>query len=391
MGHGMWSLAEVSSNARKDHHISLTRRNNRPRADSAPVLVVTSPSGSGTGAMDTSNADQAFSKGPAAKRAAHPLTLARRVFQQRHVGSLIPAFSPLMSALSSAGPGGALTGLSSLVSGADSGLGDGDDYGTILDQALSGSVTNTGTSLDGDDGDVEGDVEGDAEYEDDLRVGNGAVGAATLFSEMEEGDEDVSVKKDEEVVRSTAITTMTSKGSWSGRRGRHRSNEYRGLQVDGQQPPFSLRDDLFAHRPIPQSPEAKPQPSALTLLFNPPAASASGPSTTATSSNPFFSSYVSAAPPQNSTIPSVTLEIYFPHSTKPSTPLEITVRKDVTVEEVIGWALANYWDRGLKPRLDDGLEQEGKELERQIRLSTVGWALRIVEDDGEVDEDFPGD
>jgi hypothetical protein len=87
----------------------------------------------------------------------------------------------------------------------------------------------------------------------------------------------------------------------------------------------------------------------------------------------------------------VTLEIYFPHSTKPSTPLEITVRKDVTVEEVIGWALAKYWDEGLKPRLDDGLEQEGKELERQIRLSTVGWALRIVEDDGEVDEDFPGE
>jgi hypothetical protein len=91
------------------------------------------------------------------------------------------------------------------VSGADSGLGYGDDYESILDQALSGSVTNTGTSVDGDE-DAEGDVEGDAEYEDDLRVGNGTAGAATLFSELEGDDEDVSLIVDDEVATPGGIS-----------------------------------------------------------------------------------------------------------------------------------------------------------------------------------------
>jgi len=54
----------------------------------------------------------------------------------------------------------------------------------------------------------------------------------------------------------------------------------------------------------------------------------------------------------------------------------------------VGYGLFLYSEEGREPKLDEGREEEGRE--RDIRLSTVGWGLRIVEDDGEVDEDFPG-
>ncbi|KAH6909583.1 stress-activated map kinase-interacting protein 1 [Coprinopsis sp. MPI-PUGE-AT-0042] len=67
-------------------------------------------------------------------------------------------------------------------------------------------------------------------------------------------------------------------------------------------------------------------------------------------------------------------------STANCKPMELQVRKDASVEEVIGFALWSYWEEGWLPKLDDGLE---------ILLSAVGWILRIAEDDGEVDDDFP--
>lgn len=94
--------------------------------------------------------------------------------------------------------------------------------------------------------------------------------------------------------------------------------------------------------------------------------------------NPFASLYASVAAP--STVPSLKLQIYFPHSNEPTEPILLTVRKDATVEEVTGHGLWKYWEEGLEPQLEDEAEQ-----------STVGWGLRIVEDDGEVDEDFPGE
>lgn len=103
---------------------------------------------------------------------------------------------------------------------------------------------------------------------------------------------------------------------------------------------------------------------------------AGGP--TGTGGNPFTSLYASVAAP--STVPSITLDLFFPHSEDPSDPIRVKVRKDATVEEVVGHGLYKYWDEGREPKLDD----EGD-------FSTVGWGLRIVEDDGEVDEDFPGE
>lgn len=97
-------------------------------------------------------------------------------------------------------------------------------------------------------------------------------------------------------------------------------------------------------------------------------------------SNPFASLYTSVAahPPH----PSLSLNIYFPHSQTPTKPLVLAVRKDATVEEVTGYGLFRYWEEGRAPLLSE-------EEENDQRWSTVGWGLRIVEDDGEVDEDFP--
>ncbi|EJD43392.1 hypothetical protein AURDEDRAFT_185578 [Auricularia subglabra TFB-10046 SS5] len=67
--------------------------------------------------------------------------------------------------------------------------------------------------------------------------------------------------------------------------------------------------------------------------------------------------------------------------------LDVNVRKDATVEEVIGHALWVHWEEKREPKLDEGLPDDDEA--RKIRFSAVGWSLRIAEDDGEPDEDFP--
>jgi hypothetical protein len=97
-------------------------------------------------------------------------------------------------------------------------------------------------------------------------------------------------------------------------------------------------------------------------------------------SNPFASLYTTVAAPPG--VPSQRIELYFPHSNEPSAPLVVTVRSDATVEEVTGHGLYRYWQEGREPGI-------GSEEQPEISWTTVGWGLRIVEDDGEVDEDFP--
>jgi len=58
------------------------------------------------------------------------------------------------------------------------------------------------------------------------------------------------------------------------------------------------------------------------------------------------------------------------------------------MEEVIGFALWNYWEEGWLPRLDEGLNGED-DPKWAIKLSAIGWIMRIAEDDGEVDDEFP--
>lgn len=63
--------------------------------------------------------------------------------------------------------------------------------------------------------------------------------------------------------------------------------------------------------------------------------------------------------------------------------MDLNVRKDATVEEVIGFALWSYWEEGWLPKLDEG--QSGEDETK----SAVAWIMRVAENDGEVDEDFP--
>ena len=87
---------------------------------------------------------------------------------------------------------------------------------------------------------------------------------------------------------------------------------------------------------------------------------------------------------------SANVQVYFPHAKQPANkPMDLNVRRDATVEEVIGYACYTYWEEGWLPMLDEGLSEDEEDPKRKARLSAVGWILRIAEDDGEVDDDFP--
>ncbi|GAA5823333.1 hypothetical protein JCM5353_008237 [Sporobolomyces roseus] len=123
--------------------------------------------------------------------------------------------------------------------------------------------------------------------------------------------------------------------------------------------------------------------SALTALLTSPSSSS------LSNSNPFSTLYAACVSRSTSALDTITLALFFPLCTKPgpSKPLKVGVKRDVTVEEVIGVALWAYWEEQEKgerePRL--GVDEE----EAEGGNETTKWNLRIVEDDGEVDEDFP--
>jgi hypothetical protein len=106
----------------------------------------------------------------------------------------------------------------------------------------------------------------------------------------------------------------------------------------------------------------------------------------AVTENPFTELYGAIA--GRGDTPSMTLNILFPESKSPFKFYKITARKDATVEEVIGFSLWTYWEQKLEPKLDEGIEED--DPRRETVLSAAGWTLKIAEDDGEVDEDFPG-
>ncbi|KIO33773.1 hypothetical protein M407DRAFT_177775 [Tulasnella calospora MUT 4182] len=135
---------------------------------------------------------------------------------------------------------------------------------------------------------------------------------------------------------------------------------------------------VFAKMPV-RRPQLK---SALTAMLS---------AKTSVSDNPFTTLYAAMSGRAESA--SVTLRVWFPESGGPAAqkPLELKVRKDATVEEAIGFGLWTYWDQGIEPKLDEGLEGDGEEVEqkREVKLSALGWNLKIAEFDGAVDEDFP--
>lgn len=130
----------------------------------------------------------------------------------------------------------------------------------------------------------------------------------------------------------------------------------------------------------------RPQSSALSALLR---SSTSG-------TNPFGEMYAAISGRGESQ--STNVQLFFPHARSPAgTAMDLNVRKDATVEEVIGFALWTYWEEGWLPKLDDGLSVEGEgangegdeDSKRETKLSAIGWIMRIAEDDGEVDDDFP--
>lgn len=79
------------------------------------------------------------------------------------------------------------------------------------------------------------------------------------------------------------------------------------------------------------------------------------------------------------------VRVFFPHARQPvGRAMDLNVRKDASVEEVVGFALWSYWEEGWLPKLDENVSGE-----EDPKLSAVGWIMRIAESDGEVDEDFP--
>jgi hypothetical protein len=105
------------------------------------------------------------------------------------------------------------------------------------------------------------------------------------------------------------------------------------------------------------------------------------------SSNPFAEVYAAISGRGESA--STNVQVFFPHAKQPAgKAMHLNVRTDATVEEVIGFALWTYWKEGCLPKLDDGLSGED-DSKWGTKVSAVGWIMRIAEDDGEVDDDFP--
>lgn len=74
----------------------------------------------------------------------------------------------------------------------------------------------------------------------------------------------------------------------------------------------------------------------------------------------------------------ITLCVYLPHSHQPYEPVRLIVRPDALIDDVIGYILYDYVEHKRGPELD--VES----------LDLAEWVLLIAEDDGEIEEDLPG-
>lgn len=137
--------------------------------------------------------------------------------------------------------------------------------------------------------------------------------------------------------------------------------------------PAPVQENLFARKKVLP---IKPQQSALSGMLN-----------GGKSSNPFTETYASVS--GRSAVASVTVSVYFPHAKRPAgKPMDLVISRDATVEEVIGFALWTFWEEGWLPKLDEGLSGPN-DPKWEDRISACGWILRLAEEDGEVDDDFP--
>ncbi|KAH9958015.1 stress-activated map kinase interacting protein 1-domain-containing protein [Russula dissimulans] len=130
-------------------------------------------------------------------------------------------------------------------------------------------------------------------------------------------------------------------------------------------------EDLFARQKVP--PARTTVKSALSSMM-----------AAANTTNPFSDLYSAISGRGASPAASMTVTVFFPFAREPAgDPMRLSVRKDATVEEVLGFALWSYWEAGWLPRLDEDPNVP------EEKLSAIGWVMKIAEEDGEVDEDFP--
>ncbi|KTW29236.1 hypothetical protein T552_01191 [Pneumocystis carinii B80] len=71
------------------------------------------------------------------------------------------------------------------------------------------------------------------------------------------------------------------------------------------------------------------------------------------------------------------LKIYRPSGKDPKRPFSVVIKRIATVSDVIGFSLYCYIEQKIEPRLTSD------------QLNPNMWTLRIVEEDGELDHDFP--
>ncbi|KAI0043578.1 hypothetical protein FA95DRAFT_1524028 [Auriscalpium vulgare] len=156
---------------------------------------------------------------------------------------------------------------------------------------------------------------------------------------------------------------------------------------DAAAPPRSARPRRTGSAPALNAKKAEEEGLFARVKVGPPRAQRSALSSmlaAGTSSNPFSDQYSAIAGRGVSAAAAMEVTVFVPSARRPAgKPMVLSVRKDATVEEVLGFALWTYWEEGWEPRLDEGGDVP------EEKLSAVGWVLRIAEDDGEVDEDFP--
>ncbi|KAJ3133413.1 hypothetical protein HK100_004407 [Physocladia obscura] len=133
----------------------------------------------------------------------------------------------------------------------------------------------------------------------------------------------------------------------------------------------AISTTLFSKQSTPLRQSYAPKRSALSLLLNDQGAT----------ENPFaddfgFLSGKGEAYP-------IRIKIFIPSSPTPAEPLLIIIKRDATVEELIGYTLYEYFNRLSNTEVDP------TEFLPSEKCDVCCWNLRLVEDDGTIDEDFP--
>jgi target of rapamycin complex 2 subunit MAPKAP1 len=153
------------------------------------------------------------------------------------------------------------------------------------------------------------------------------------------------------------------------KQGKHRRASHGAGATNTNTP--AAEEDLFARQKVVVP--VRPARSALSSML---AAS--------NTTNPFSDLYSAIAGRGVLPALSMTITVFFPFAREPAgKPMKLNVRRDATIEEVIGFALWSYWEESWLPRLDEDPNTP------EDKLCAVGWVLKIAEEDGEVDEDFP--